>query len=147
MELLQGYPSELLKVVDSTPDDTLIRSPLMDRWLWPVISPPPFSGKVVLVGDAWHPMTPNMGQGACCALEDAVVLTDKLSQAIKHGTMSVEDAFRSYESERWSWVFPMTIRSNLVGALSQTNSSLVRYIRDKVFAASLNKLGPRMKST
>ncbi|KAL4335371.1 hypothetical protein GQ457_07G010820 [Hibiscus cannabinus] len=32
------------------------------------------AAKVVLVGDAWHPMTPNLGQGACCALEDLMIL-------------------------------------------------------------------------
>jgi hypothetical protein len=32
-------------------------------------------GRVALLGDAAHPMTPNLGQGACQALEDAVVLT------------------------------------------------------------------------
>ncbi|WP_336206132.1 FAD-dependent monooxygenase [Nonomuraea sp. LPB2021202275-12-8] len=32
------------------------------------------SGRVALVGDAAHPMTPNLGQGACQAIEDAVVL-------------------------------------------------------------------------
>ncbi|WP_214321442.1 FAD-dependent monooxygenase [Nonomuraea sediminis] len=31
-------------------------------------------GKAALVGDAAHPMTPNLGQGACQAIEDAVVL-------------------------------------------------------------------------
>ncbi|WP_327090003.1 FAD-dependent monooxygenase [Nonomuraea sp. NBC_01738] len=31
-------------------------------------------GKVALIGDAAHPMTPNLGQGACQAIEDAVVL-------------------------------------------------------------------------
>jgi 2-polyprenyl-6-methoxyphenol hydroxylase-like FAD-dependent oxidoreductase len=32
-------------------------------------------GRIVLLGDAAHPMTPNLGQGACQALEDAAVLT------------------------------------------------------------------------
>ncbi|MFD1935820.1 FAD-dependent monooxygenase [Nonomuraea mangrovi] len=31
-------------------------------------------GRVALVGDAAHPMTPNLGQGACQAVEDAIVL-------------------------------------------------------------------------
>jgi 2-polyprenyl-6-methoxyphenol hydroxylase-like FAD-dependent oxidoreductase len=32
-------------------------------------------GRTALLGDAAHPMTPNLGQGACQALEDAVVIS------------------------------------------------------------------------
>jgi 2-polyprenyl-6-methoxyphenol hydroxylase-like FAD-dependent oxidoreductase len=32
-------------------------------------------GLVALLGDAAHPMTPNLGQGACQALEDAAVIS------------------------------------------------------------------------
>ncbi|KAK4434883.1 Monooxygenase 2, partial [Sesamum alatum] len=80
VKLIKGWSTELLDILKSTPDDTIIRTPLADRWLWPGINPPASRGNVVLVGDAWHPMTPNLGQGACCALEDAVVLAKKLEQ-------------------------------------------------------------------
>jgi 2-polyprenyl-6-methoxyphenol hydroxylase-like FAD-dependent oxidoreductase len=36
------------------------------------------AGRIALVGDAAHAMTPNLGQGACQSLEDAVVLADSL---------------------------------------------------------------------
>jgi hypothetical protein len=32
-------------------------------------------GRAALLGDAAHPMTPNLGQGACQALEDAAVIS------------------------------------------------------------------------
>ncbi|MFG1704780.1 FAD-dependent monooxygenase [Nonomuraea sp. M3C6] len=38
-------------------------------------------GKVALVGDAAHPMTPNLGQGACQAIEDAIVLAHLIGPA------------------------------------------------------------------
>lgn len=147
MRLLKGWPSELLNIVNSTPDDTIIRTPLADRWLWPGISPPVSKGKVVLVGDAWHPMTPNLGQGACCALEDAVVLSQKLAQAIKYRTLSVEDAFRSYGSERWLRIFPLTIRANVVGSLLQLENLDVCYVRNNILVPKLIRLGPMLEHT
>ncbi|MGW5053388.1 FAD-dependent monooxygenase [Actinokineospora sp. NPDC004072] len=48
-------------------------------------------GPVALVGDAAHAMTPNLGQGACQALEDAVTL------AAHAGT---PDGLRRYDAER-----------------------------------------------
>ncbi|MGN9838882.1 FAD-dependent monooxygenase [Nonomuraea sp. H19] len=39
-------------------------------------------GRVALVGDAAHPMTPNLGQGACQAIEDAVVLAHVAGDAL-----------------------------------------------------------------
>ncbi|TYH81497.1 hypothetical protein ES332_D03G204300v1 [Gossypium tomentosum] len=82
-ELVNNWPEELIRLIDLSPDETISKTLLVDRWLWPGLSPPASTGKVVLVGDAWHPMTPNLGQGACCALEDSVILTKKLANAIK----------------------------------------------------------------
>ncbi|KAM6561986.1 hypothetical protein CsatB_021984 [Cannabis sativa] len=147
-ELVKNWPTDLLSIIDQTPDDTIIRTPLVDRWLWPTISPQASSGGVVLVGDAWHPMTPNLGQGACCALEDAVVLSRKLANAIKSGsTQSVENALSSYGNERWPRVFPLTIRANLVGLALQWDNPIVCSVRNNFVIPKLVRLGPLLEHT
>ncbi|KAG6606207.1 Monooxygenase 3, partial [Cucurbita argyrosperma subsp. sororia] len=146
-ELVKNWPSELLNIMDTTPEDTLIRTPLVDRWLWPAVSPPASSGRVVLVGDAWHPMTPNLGQGACCALEDAVVLARKLATALKSEAPSVEEALRSYGTERWPRVFPLTVRANVVGSALQWDNPVVCSVRNNVVIPKLVRLGPLLEHT
>lgn len=146
-ELIKNWPSELLNLIDLTPDETISKTPLVDRWLWPVVSPPPSTGRVVVVGDAWHPMTPNLGQGACCALEDAVVLARKLANAIKSDPASIEDALRSYGSTRWPRVFPLTIRANLVGSLLQWDDPIICSVRNNVLIPKLVRLGPVLEHT
>ncbi|XP_018500174.2 monooxygenase 2 isoform X1 [Pyrus x bretschneideri] len=146
-ELVEDWPSDLLNIIDNTPDDTIIGTPLVDRWLWPGISPSASAGRVVLVGDAWHPMTPNLGQGACCALEDAVILARKLAGAIESGPASVEDALSSYGSERWPRIFPLTVRANLVGSLLQWEDPVVCFFRNNVIFPKLVRLGPLLEHT
>ncbi|OVA10583.1 Monooxygenase [Macleaya cordata] len=146
-KLVRSWPSELLEVIDKTPDDTIIRTPLVDRWLWPTVSPSASSGGVVLVGDAWHPMTPNLGQGACCALEDAVILARKLAAALEAGPTAVENALKSYERERWGRVFPLTIRANLVGSLLQWENPVICAVRNNIIIRKLVQLGPLLEHT
>ncbi|MGW4394580.1 FAD-dependent monooxygenase [Amycolatopsis nivea] len=52
------------------------------------------SGRVALLGDAAHAMQPNLGQGACQALEDAVTLAHALSSA------DLDTALTRYDAER-----------------------------------------------
>lgn len=64
-----------------------VREP-MPRWS---------KGRATLLGDAAHPMTPFMAQGAGQAIEDAVVLARCLADA---GPDDVEAALRRYETAR-----------------------------------------------
>jgi 2-polyprenyl-6-methoxyphenol hydroxylase-like FAD-dependent oxidoreductase len=60
--------------------------PPVDRWS---------TARATLLGDAAHPMTFNVGQGACQAIEDAVVLARKLKEEA-----DVPSALQAYEAER-----------------------------------------------
>ncbi|CAN6211669.1 unnamed protein product [Urochloa humidicola] len=152
LDLVRGWPSDLLAVMRSTPEGAVVRTPLVDRWLWPGLAPAASrGGRVVLAGDAWHPMTPNLGQGACCALEDAVVLARRLAPAAAAGggaaAGAVEAAMRAYEAERWARVFPLTARAGLVGALVQWGNPAVCAARDGVVIPRLVRLGPFLEHT
>ncbi len=54
-------------------------------------------GRLVLLGDACHPMKPHMAQGAGIALEDAAMLARCLTQT---GITDYGDAFALYEANR-----------------------------------------------
>lgn len=78
---------------------TLIRG--MDRpYKWALLSRPPMpsfsKGRVTLLGDACHPTLPFLAQGACMALEDAIVL----ARCIEARKDNVEQALRQYETLR-----------------------------------------------
>lgn len=62
-----------------------------------LIAPRPWHrGRVVLMGDAVHAVTPHLGQGAAQAIEDGVVLADVLATS-----ESVEEAFRAFAARRY----------------------------------------------
>ena len=71
-------------------------------------------GRVTLLGDAAHPCTPNLGQGGCLALEDAMVLAKCIS-----AEGSIESALRRYESLRKSRTGHIQQRSLLMGHIGQ----------------------------
>ncbi|KJC60957.1 salicylate 1-monooxygenase [Bradyrhizobium sp. LTSPM299] len=68
---------------------------------WALVDRDPLSywseGNVTLLGDACHPMTPYMAQGAAMAIEDAAVLSRCLTGVDRDG---VADAFRRFEATR-----------------------------------------------
>ncbi|KAI3966608.1 hypothetical protein MKX01_011406 [Papaver californicum] len=67
--------------------------PLQFRYPWDLLFGKVSNGTITVAGDAMHPMTPDLGQGGCSALEDAVVLGRHIGNSyIRNGGMlSQED--------------------------------------------------------
>jgi zeaxanthin epoxidase len=81
----EGWSSEVFQVLDQTPAASVEQRDLYDRW--PEFFRSWADGSTVLIGDAVHPMMPNLGQGGCQAIEDAYILT----QAMKAANMYSRD--------------------------------------------------------
>jgi salicylate hydroxylase/6-hydroxynicotinate 3-monooxygenase len=90
-EAYEGFHPEVRMVLQACPDchkwAILEREPL-PRWS---------DGRVCLLGDACHPMTPYMAQGAATSIEDAAILARCLDEVAGE---DIEGAFRTYEAHR-----------------------------------------------
>jgi salicylate hydroxylase/6-hydroxynicotinate 3-monooxygenase len=90
-EAYEGFHPEVCMVLQACPDchkwAILEREPL-PRWS---------DGRVCLLGDACHPMTPYMAQGAATSIEDAAILARCLDEVAGE---DIEGAFRTYEAHR-----------------------------------------------
>lgn len=90
-----------------------------------VVVPSWVKGRVALLGDAAHGMTPNMGQGAAMAIEDAFVLSRELRES-----SSVEEALRRYEGLRRGRVTRVQDQSRRIGRVAQWESRLLCGLRN-----------------
>ena len=86
-----AFHPEVRAVLDACPD--VYKWALLERDPLPTWR----QGRVVLLGDACHPMTPYMAQGAASALEDAVVLSRCLERVRDDG---IDRALSAYEATR-----------------------------------------------
>ena len=99
MKEFDAFHPDIKTIIAATPADECFKWGIFDRdplARWTV-------GRATLLGDAAHPMTPFLGQGAVMALEDAMIFARALQAA---GSMN--DGIRRYEEarrERTAFVF------------------------------------------
>lgn len=87
------------------------------------------AGRVVLLGDAAHALTPNMGQGAGMAMEDAAVLAYELHLADR-GEKDVPAALASYVARRTPRVETIVRLSRLIGEDGQLTGAVACWLRN-----------------
>jgi 2-polyprenyl-6-methoxyphenol hydroxylase-like FAD-dependent oxidoreductase len=120
-DLFRGWHAPIEAVIEATDPATIIRADVyelepLQHWS---------KGRVALLGDAAHAMTPNMGQGACQAIEDAVVLGSCMKEE-----NDVPTALRLYEARRLKRVERVATQSRRIGWLSQLENPLACDLRD-----------------
>ncbi|MDS1113079.1 FAD-dependent oxidoreductase [Gordonia westfalica] len=88
-------------------------------------------GRCVLVGDAAHAMTPNLGQGANQAMEDAATLTALLGRT----GASIDDALRAYDRLRRRRTQRIARQASAIGRVGQWRSASAVALRDLAMRA------------
>ena len=133
--LFGGWREPIGRLIEATDEEAILRNDLFDRrpvrhW---------GSGRVTMLGDAAHPPTPNLGQGACQALEDALVLAGCLAEQREPVA-----ALRAYEAHRRKRSAAIIEQSALVGKIGQWEQPLLCALRDGLTPLAFATFLPRL---
>jgi 2-polyprenyl-6-methoxyphenol hydroxylase-like FAD-dependent oxidoreductase len=139
LRMFAGWHEPVESLIAGTEEGAILKNgaydlPPLKRW---------GHGRVMLLGDAAHPCTPNLGLGGCMALEDALVLAKSFCREA-----TPELALRRYESLRRRRTRHVQQRSLLMGHIGQWENLLVAAGRQvmtgllpaKIFERNLRKV-------
>ncbi|MBX7443137.1 MULTISPECIES: FAD-dependent monooxygenase [unclassified Arthrobacter] len=128
-ERFAGHAPAIREVLAAaTPQDSLVQR----LWTAPYLRSY-IRGRTVLIGDAAHAMTPNLGRGACESLVDAVTLAELLN------TLPEDQALRAYDRSR-------RLRSQAVSGASAVLNRVAMAERAQPFRDRLLNLARRRQS-
>jgi salicylate hydroxylase len=128
LDTFAGWAEPVQAIIKETDADQIVERPIWDR--------PPLQkwsqGRVTLLGDAAHPMTPSLGQGANTAFEDAWELQNCLLNA-----PNIETALANYENSRIHRTQVIQARSALQGnrAYDADNETFFRGVSEQAKAS------------
>uniref|UniRef100_A0A5B6YJP3 FAD-binding domain-containing protein n=2 Tax=Davidia involucrata TaxID=16924 RepID=A0A5B6YJP3_DAVIN len=118
LEFFGSWCNEVITLISETPEHMILRREIYDRdmiYSWG-------DGRVTLLGDAAHPMQPNLGQGGCMAIEDSFQLIlelDEVAKSVSDVCLSNEivSALKRYEKKRMFRVSTVHMMSRLASKM------------------------------
>jgi 2-polyprenyl-6-methoxyphenol hydroxylase-like FAD-dependent oxidoreductase len=110
-KLLESYGGDVATVRDALNENSQVNFRPLEGFILPE---PWYRGRVILIGDAAHPTTPQLASGAGMAIEDAIVLAEELEKAD-----SVASAFAAFMDRRIGRCRLVTNSSVRIGELEQ----------------------------
>lgn len=134
MNLVAEFNSEIRDLVSQTPEKAILHNDLYDfkpisKW---------YKGNVVLIGDAAHATTPNLGQGACQAIEDAFALAECLAKYPQ-----TERAFQKFQDIRLKKAQFVVNTSYQVGLLSNMGGAIGYRVRNFILKSTPPSFGEK----
>ncbi|KAM0904833.1 hypothetical protein ACQ4PT_017810 [Festuca glaucescens] len=138
-------PAEALDVIERSEMSEVVSSPLRFRSPLALVRGSISRGNVCVAGDAFHPMTPELGQGGCAALEDGVVLARCLGEAFvgagnDGGYACVTAALEKFAGERRWRAVRLVTAAYVVGFVQQSSNAAIKFLREKFLSGLLAKL-------
>ncbi|XP_058219895.1 monooxygenase 2-like isoform X2 [Rhododendron vialii] len=139
---ISQLPKQAAEVVEMTELDSISCSPLKLRLPWNLLLGNISKGNVCVAGDALHPMTPDIGQGGCSALEDGVVLARCLAEALlkkprneiqneEEEYARIQKGLEKFAKERRWRSFSLISAAYVVGFIQETDGKVMRFLREK----------------
>jgi 2-polyprenyl-6-methoxyphenol hydroxylase-like FAD-dependent oxidoreductase len=134
LNLFQEFHTDILNIIETTPSNQIIFSEITDltpikKW---------YQDNLCLIGDAAHATTPNLGQGACQAIEDAYILGKCLEE-----NHDMQEAFEAYNFRRIKKAHTIVNTSWQIGKLAEFDSDLGVWFRNKLMGLLPKSLNMR----
>ncbi|TXG64862.1 hypothetical protein EZV62_011856 [Acer yangbiense] len=146
-----NLPDRIKAVIENTLLDSISSSPLRYRHPWEVLWGNISKGNVCVAGDALHPMTPDLGQGGCAALEDGIILARCIAAALmKTGNDDddndedrvvmferIEMGLKKFGKERRWRSIDLISTAYMIGYIQESEGKIMNFLRDKILTSYL----------
>ena len=152
---VEKLPAQLRAIIESTEPDGFMSYRLAYRRPWELLWGNINKSNVCVAGDAFHPMTPDIGQGGGAALEDGVVLARCVAEALlkepseeakeegdedKEQHERIEMGLNKYAKERRWRAFELITTSYFAGYVQQSEGKIMSFLREEFLASYLRGL-------
>lgn len=135
LECFAPFAEPVRSLIEAVPDEAIARTDIRDldpleRWV---------HGRVVLVGDAAHATTPNLGRGAGEALEDAVTLAECLAESDSLRGPALAAALAEFERRRRPATASVQTRARRIGQVASWRNPVACTLREMFMRAGMGR--------